>query len=318
MSKSARTFIVCFAVVAATTGTRSSSAQLRAETFEGTGYVMEVRFPDDASSAKSRSIPLAFGLSALAPGVGQAYNRNWLKAGIVASLEVALVSGHFIWKSRGDDAERIFQEHAHVQWSPGKYAEWINDYTVFLTAQHGASVGSPPVDILTNVDWAHPESWSVSEQASIRDMFNQIRALETELFHPETGATFSHRLPYFAEQQYYELIGKYFQFAPGWNDYPEWSDGSGFTGAIDPQVSDGSGNRVYVSENFYAYASEHAHANDLLRRSSRILSVVVFNHLFSAIDAAVFAKLHNDRLSATVGLSPDAEMAAHATIHFRF
>lgn len=269
-------------------------------------------------SSGERSIPLAFGLSAAVPGAGQVYNRNWLKAGIMAGIEGALIGGHFVWKSRGEDQEIAFQQTAHLRWSPGKYAAWINDYTTFLEDQHGATVVSAPVEVLTNINWQNPEGWTSSEEAQVQDMFNQIRSLENELFHPETGAAFSHRLPFFAEQQYYELIGKYFQFAPGWDDYPAWTNGSGFTGAIDPQTSDGAGNRLYVSDNFYAYADDHAAANDLLRRSSRVLGIVIFNHLFSAVDAAIFSKLHNNRIATGATMTPDSEMSVSAFLQFRF
>ncbi len=265
-----------------------------------------------------RSVPLALGLSAVVPGAGQVYNKSWLKAGVMAAVEGGVIGAHLIWKKNGQDAERDFQVRAHAEWNPARYAEWINDYTDFLIAEHAASVSSPAVTIPGGVDWMNPGAWTAGDEATVRQMFNEIRALERELFHPETGAAFSHRLPYFAEQQYYELIGKYFQFAPGWSDYPAWSDATGFTGAIDPQTSDADGNRIYVSPKFYSYADDHAHANDLLRRSSRILGVLLFNHLFSAIDAAIFAKLHNNRLSTSMHLSSELSLSPGATLQFRF
>jgi hypothetical protein len=131
------------------------------------------------------------------------------------------------------------------------------------------------------------------------------------MFHPETGASFSHVLPYFGEQQYYELIGKYFQFAPGWEDYPEWEIDGMYTVAIDPQRSDGEGGKVNVSPNFYSYARDHARSQDLLRRASRVTSLIIVNHIISAIDAAVFSRLHNDRLSARMEMVND-EAGRHA------
>jgi len=59
--------------------------------------------------------------------------------------------------------------------------------------------------------------------------------------------------------------------------------------------SDGS--KPNVSTTFYSYARDHADAQDLLRRASRISTLLVFNHLLAGIDAAVSAKLFNDRLA---------------------
>ncbi len=58
-----------------------------------------------------------------------------------------------------------------------------------------------------------------------------------------------------------------------------------------------------VSPTFFRYAEDHGEANDYLRRASRVSLFFVVNHLIAAIDAAVFAKIHNDRLQATVQTS---------------
>ena len=40
-----------------------------------------------------RSVPLALGMSAVLPGAGQVYNRQWVKAGILVAAEGALILG---------------------------------------------------------------------------------------------------------------------------------------------------------------------------------------------------------------------------------
>lgn len=260
------------------------------------------------SSFGSRNIPLAFGMSAILPGAGQAYNGHWTKAVIGVALEATAIAIWATSRSNGLDAEDDFRAFAHRDWAPDKYAAWINDYSDFLEAEHGANISAPSVSIVSDVDFQNPSSWTSQERSAIFQMFGQIQTVERELFHPETGATFSHRIPNFGAQQYYELIGKYFQFAPGWNDYPEWIDENGnFTAAIDPEMS-GSGNtKPNVSDNFYAYAHDHAEAQNLLRRASQVSLFVIANHVVAAIDAAVSAKLHNDRISTSMGFSYSLE-----------
>src|SRR5690606_16097531 len=133
---------------------------------------------------------------------------------------------------------------------------------------------------------------------------------------------FSHHLPYFSEQQYYELIGKYFQFAPGWEDYAEWVDEEGnyVDAVIDPERTAADGSKPNVRGRFVEYAHDHADANTLFRRASRVASILLVNHVVAAIDAAVSAKLHNDRLTPGVSLhaTPDGEIVPLAALRYTF
>ncbi len=286
------------------------SAQLRSEILQWPSYFVLEGAPESfgptAGTEHTRNIPLAFGLSAVVPGAGQYYNKQYVKAGVALALEAAVITGYSILRTRGIDAEAAFQATAHHSWSPVKYASWLNDYASYLNNERGGNVTAPSVQLITSVDFTRPESWTSSEKAAVSAMFSQIRAIERQVFHPETGAAFSHQIPDFAAQQYYELIGKYFQFAPGWDDYSEWKNAQGeFTVAIDPEHTGPADSKPNVSGSFYQYARDHADAQDTLREASRISLLFVFNHLLAAIDAAVSAKLHNDRLDTSVGLTYD-------------
>ena len=261
--------------------------------------------------AASRSVPLAFGLSALVPGLGQAYNGQWIKAAIAAGLEVALVAGYATWRNKGLDGRDAYQVYAHTSWSPIRYADWLNDYMVYLETEFGTRVDAMPIELtsaIRGIDVTNPGGWTTDEQHLVRDLITQIRAVESEVYHPETGATFSHKLPFFGEQQYYELVGKYFQFAPGWEDYVAledengnvtWIDSEGnFIATIDPELTGPDGSKPNVSATFFDYAEDHGRANDYLRNASRLSLLFVVNHLIAAVDAAVFARLHNNRLQA--------------------
>lgn len=247
----------------------------------------------------ARSIPLALGLSAVVPGLGQAYNGQWIKAAAALVLEGVIVVAYRNARRDGLDGEAAYQAYAHSYWSPVQYGSWLNAYADFL------GVTATPVDVDgIAVDFADPASWSAAERAAARAFFDQIRAVEGHVYHPETGASFSHKLPYFGEQQYYELIGKYFQFAPGWVDYPTWVTEDGYTVAIDPEHTGPGGGKPNVSPRFWEYDGMMESANNLLRRASRLTAAIVVNHLAAAIDAAVAAKLHNDRLETRVSVAP--------------
>ena len=285
----------------------------------------------DAGASAGNRAPIrhpgaAFALSAALPGAGQAWNRQWVKAAVAVAVETALVTGYVVTRRRGLDAEDEFRSFAHEDWSPARYASWINDYRVYLQEEVGTNITAPPVDIVESVDYSNPGGWSAAERAAVDGMFDEIRAIERQSVHPETGAAFSHQLPDFGDQQYYELIGKYFQFAPGWYDYPVWRTMDGmFTQAIDPEVSGPGGTKLNVSDTFYRYAREHADAQDMLRTASRISILFIVNHLAAGIDAAVVARMRGNRASATtisptleMVTAPDGRMAPKAGLSLRF
>lgn len=244
-----------------------------------------------------RSVPLAFVLSAAVPGAGQAYNRDWIKAGIGLALEAAFWTGYFRWKQEGEDKRDEYRIYAHEHYNPVRYAEWLNNY--------GGYEGEPIVtsEVSGAVDMTDPQGWTADEQRMVRRLINEIQAAEREShFVDGQQAAFSHQLPHFGEQQYYELIGKYFQYAPGWDDCGQ-----------DCTISD-------PSERFFEYAEFHGDANTLLRRASRVTALVVINHSLAAIDAAITAQLHNNSLESEMSLrpGPDGRLRAHVGMILTF
>ncbi len=263
---------------------------------------------------RSRSVPLAFGLSALVPGAGQAYNRHWIKASVAVAAEIGTLWAWSSWRSQGLSGRDEYQATAHAHWSPVQYALWLNDFTSYLnTLPGGSGIEADLItieEVLYRVDLSRPSAWTSNQQLAVRRLILDIRALEMLVYHPETGARFSHQLPFFGAQQYYELVGKYFQFAPGWDDYTflvrdgvaSWIDEDGnFIETIDPEKTAPDGSKPNVSRRFFAYADSHAAANDYLRRASRVTILFFANHLLAAVDAAVSAKLHNNRLQTRLG-----------------
>ncbi|MDE2732578.1 MAG: hypothetical protein OXM02_10355 [Bacteroidota bacterium] len=267
-----------------------------------------------------RSVPVAFGLSVVVPGAGQAYNRHWLKSAAALAAEATVIALHRTWLQQGRDGRTAYQAQVHRNWSPLRYAYWLNDYVQYLNQlPDGRMIDAAPVAIsadLYAIDLTQPDGWTDRERLQVRELVLDIRRLEGAAYHGLTGVTFSHKLPFFAEQQYYELVGKYYQYAPGWSDYqalardgrPTWIDDSGqFIDSIDPDVTTPDGGRPFVSRSFFAYAEQHAAANTLLRRARRVSSLLIVNHLLAALDAAIFARLHNLRLDARVQLIRDAD-----------
>ena len=90
------------------------------------------------------------------------------------------------------------------------------------------------------------------------------------------GRYYSHTLPPYGDQQYYELIGKYPQYNPGWND-------AMFPFAYgDP-----------LSPNFLYYSNERGKANTFYNRATTAVTIAVINHVLSALDAGWSASSYN-------------------------
>ncbi len=288
-----------------------------AQSSEMTGAALRAALLDDVSSLdgieqdvlvdRGRSVPLAFAMSAVLPGSGQAYNRHWAKAAGLVAAEIAIAAGYITSYNQGVTARDDYQAYAHQYWQPPKYGRWLNDFKIYLNRLNpGREITAPDVQVPTGINFRDPASWSAADERAVREFFDGMRQLEGQLYHAATGASFAHRIPYFGEQQYYELIGKYFHFAPGWEDYPEWIRDGEFLATIDPELQDESGRYVNASARYWEYRDDHARANALFRRASRVSSLFIVNHLIAAIDAAVFAKLHNDRIDARVTMEHDA------------
>lgn len=280
--------------------------------------------------ASERSVPVAFALSAAVPGLGQAYNRQWIRGAAALGLELAVVAAYGTWRSQGRQGRDEYRAMAHRFWSPLRYARWLNEYVGYLNAlPDDMPVDAAPIGIdgaVAGVDFTNPGGWTEAEQLLVRRLILEIQTVERRVYHPETGAAFSHQLPFFGEQQYYELVGKYFQFAPGWEDYfheeangvPTWIDAGGnYLVSIDPELTAADGTKPNVSPTFYRYADEHGSANALLRRASRISILFFVNHLLAAVEAAVSARLHNRRLETRMVLLPVGTEAVKAGIVIR-
>ena len=115
---------------------------------------------------------------------------------------------------------------------------------------------------------------------------------------------FTHHLPDWRDQQYYEMIGKYDQFRSGWDDY--WDDPDRY----DERNPDSS--LKYISPNRDRYETLRKDANDLLDRANKFIIVSMLNHLISTFDAALAANRYNRNKSADMWLTVNAEMKKYS------
>jgi hypothetical protein len=223
---------------------------------------------DPAVTHPRKSPWLAAGMSLLVPGAGEFYSESYWKAAAFFAAGVTAWTIAYTQNKKGDDQTAFYEDYANRNWSVRQYAEWtLNNAThidpgIDLSLHQDVLVGD------TDVDWT------------------ALNDLERDL-----GNWYSHTLPLYGEQQYYELIGKYQQYYQGWSD-------------ADPSLDDYDdvSNKLNAGgTQFTYYSAERGKANDYYNTSHTAVTVAVVTHVVSAIDGAWSASSYNKQLDAGVG-----------------
>ena len=200
---------------------------------------------------------LAAGLSLLVPGAGEFYAESYWKAAIFLAIDVAAITIALNNDKKGNDQTSFYRNYADGHWSAVKYAEY---------AQTLAPTGR-------TYAWRVPgtEGMSPWDRPWTQVNWSELNRMERDI-----AGYYSHTLPPYGEQQYFELIGKYPQFNQGWNDAP-----AAFAYG-DP-----------LTPNFLWYANERGKANTYYETATRWVTIAAINHILSAVDAAWSASLYN-------------------------
>lgn len=218
---------------------------------------------------------LSGALSAVLPGAGQFYNGDYWKTAIFLAVEATFVTMAIVNNNKGDEQTAAFEAYANERWDAGKYARWtidnLEDHLESVIG-HGHTANEYPDLFLnenrTSVNW------------------ETLNRMETDI-----GGWYSHQLERFGEQQYYEMIGKYPQFNPGWDDFDENSLFTYTSFRQDP-----------VTPHFNDYSDQRGEANDYYNTASTAVTIVVINHILSAAEAAWSASRYNKKLDMNVSL----------------
>lgn len=219
----------------------------------------QIKSPLDETVAKKKPL-VAAALSLLLPGAGEFYSESYIKSAVFLAAEAAAITVGLVYDKKGNDQTTFFQNYADQHWSAARYAKWVSNPA--NTKNINAAVDPTKYNVFYT---SGKVNWS------------ELNRLESDL-----GSYFSHRLPYYGEQQYFELIGKYPQFNVGWDDFGD--ENTPFEYKAD---------RSNLTNNFKYYSVERGKANDFYNIASKAVIVVVANHLISAIDAAWSAHSYN-------------------------
>lgn len=191
-------------------------------------------------------------LSGLVPGAGEFYAKSYVKSAIFLGVEAGLWVMYSIFQNKGNTQTDFFQNYANQNWDIHRYATWLQQQGFPSSAQ--INPNEQNIDVLRA----------------------QINICEEQ--------NFSHTLPPFGDQQYYEVIGKYENFLAG------WSTASSINITRQNYFDQHLGQVDY-------YMTERQKANDYYDRGSLTLTGVILNHVISLADAVWSVHSYNSRLS---------------------
>ena len=216
---------------------------------------------------RRRYSPLVAGLySAVLPGAGQFYTKKYWQSAEFFGAEVLAWVVYAVYYNKGNQQTNYFQNYADQHWSVVSYANWIQTY--YPQNVEGHSLFIPNTSNLP--PWKQI-NWS------------QLNAVEVSM---ATGTGFSHMLAPYGNQQYYEMIGKYAQFGSGWDEAASYTP-------ADVLANNGIGN---VPAQMIAYSHMRGDANSFYNIATTVSYVILANHIFSALEAALSASRINQKI----------------------
>lgn len=236
----------------------------------------------ESSSGDEKSPWLAGALSLALPGAGEVYTKNYLKGAIFFAVEATSWIVAYSYDKKGDDQTTLFKAFANEHYSADRYTRWtiahLSALNPLITTSGQEYKDRIYVDTDPDTDPLCDPPFSCLNWAELNAMERDIAA--------GGGNGYTHSLPYYGEQQYYELIGKYEQFSRGWDD-------SDPTSPVENNVPIRS-----TSARMFQYSEMRAQANNYYDVASTFVSVAVINHILSAADAFWSATKYNKALHA--------------------
>lgn len=218
----------------------------------------------DVLGYKPKSPTRAFLKSLIIPGWGQWYNGNRWKPFVFLGLETL---GWVNWSSlrgKGKDLRDQYQVYADEHWTYDGYQNGLE------------SVFHIDIDTLPY------------------KLIEGDRYFSHHIYPDENGN-------FDKNETYYENLGKYDQFAYGWDDFPEVSS------------PDDTMNVKWVTPHRDDYLKQRNSSNREYSKASTVLILTIGNHLLSAFEAAWSARRYNRAIDQFGAIQPNLRLTQSET-----
>ena len=230
--------------------------------------------------------------SAVIPGLGQLYNGNIKKALLFTAVEISAISIYFSFNDKSANQEKKYKQFADQEWDFFRwmrhYYDWRDDEVFGAYFSNIQNLDNPVYyDIW---DGSHHLEFQMTgndgniitlsttdaqNESIFRDtFFSQNGFVGT----PDTSRIIElendENFILLKDSHYYENIFKYNHFFAGWEDYESIQEESN------------EGYLIAKSPKKWKYRSMRDQVAKFERVASYATSVILFNHIFSIIDAA--------------------------------
>jgi hypothetical protein len=215
------------------------------------------------STGKFNKKTLSIIASLLLPGSGQIIQQApiW-KSALFLGIESLALYELWYGRKQAEDLRNKYESFADQKWDISRWAR-----TSQLLLGDIRSSGYTEVYDVTVIGSHH----------LLLEIDGRFISSDTLHYFPELGATVVRN------RDFYENIGKYDQFVAGWDDaLSDWY-------IVEKNVGDYV-EIIIQTPHRNSYLNQRKDSNDLLNRANFAITTIIFNHVFSAIDAWIYSK----------------------------
>jgi hypothetical protein len=245
-----------------------------------------------------RSPKKAFLYSFLLPGFGQAYNKNYVRTGIYAAIDVAIIAASIALHAKGKQELEEAHEYADKHFSEAKFWQYYNDVADYLYIRSYSEYTVE--DIQYDILW---DATGFIESAKKKGNAYYSEIQRNALAHGWDDAEphFSIDGFFLGDTSYTYVYRRYEDTCSNsyyYSCYETEAEQAGLlVWRIDKTTGDTAKNPVW------GYSATQSHYNNLVHDANRkyriaqnILPVLVLNHFVAATDALILAIVHNQSL----------------------
>jgi hypothetical protein len=229
----------------------------------------------ESAQSEKKSVAKAMLLSAVVPGLGQAYiggRWGYATGGVMAAADMFSMWRYFTNTGKGDDKKSEYQAWASDHYSTGRFTEYVRDTIVVNSGTEDFNFGVCTDSLI----YDETACWK-----KIREVF--------PLYDEGSGA-------------FYEQIGSEDRYIFGWDDWGAGGVSEELWVNWDPRTDLPVGVPT-TSANRAIYQGMRTDADDSYGTADRYAWIMVIGRVVSMVDAAIMARLRNRDL-AGIGTNP--------------
>tara|TARA_S200000501_G_scaffold98676_1_gene92012 strand:- start:12401 stop:13333 length:933 start_codon:yes stop_codon:yes gene_type:complete len=226
-------------------------------------------------------------LSLIIPGMGQYYNKDrFWKVATFSGIEIASLFSYYTLNKRADEIKNDFQNFADQNWTLNN---WVTNKMQMANSENNGRLWSQ-FESLNNLKGSH--DLILVLDGSLKENYGSFVSSDSLEKYPQWAN--SPEVSVARDRHFYENVGKYDQFLGGWSDANSdwfWEEKDvGDTIEI-----------IIKTPNKNKFLNMRKDSNDLLNYAKFSISVIMFNHLLSGIDAVISSQKHT---TATIHTKP--------------